>query len=50
MLVNISRAAVGSVHSFGVVGKKKVKYSAIAECEVIHFVNCEILLLCRNVK
>ena len=23
----------------------KVKYSAYAECEIIHFVNCEILLL-----
>jgi len=28
----------------------KVKYSAYAECEIIHFVNCEILLLRRNVK
>ena len=48
--VNISSAEVGSVHNFGVVEKKKVKYSAIAECEIIHFVNCEILLLRRNVK
>jgi hypothetical protein len=28
----------------------QVKYSAHAECEIIHFVNCEILLLRRNVK
>ena len=28
----------------------QVKYSAPAECEIIHFVNCEILLLRRNVK
>ena len=39
-----------SVCGFGDVGKKKVKYSAIAECEIIHLVNCEILLLRRNVK
>ena len=30
--------------------KLLVKYSAYAECEIIHFVNCEILLLRRNVK
>ena len=30
--------------------KDLVKYSASAECEIIHFVNCEILLLRRNVK
>ena len=30
--------------------KDLVKYSAYAECEIIHFVNCEILLLRRNVK
>ena len=28
----------------------QVKYSACAECEIIHFVNCEILRLRRNVK
>ena len=34
---------------FQLCGEKKVKYSAIAECEIIHFVNCEILLpLLRN--
>ena len=31
-----------SVRDFCSVGKEKVKYSAIAECEIIHFVNCEI--------
>ena len=28
----------------------QVKYPAYAECEIIYFVNCEILLLRRNVK
>ena len=39
-----------ALHFFLLGESVEVKYSAYAECEIIHFVNCEILLLRRNVK
>ena len=40
--INISSVAVWICLQFCLCREKRVKYSATAECEIIHFVNCEI--------